>query len=82
MTPWFWSAGSESEKENSKCFLLLLMPLGITSLIWKEATHLLIAYKTFNHKDRKKVLESRIIYEFFNSETERCSRHYLSNAAQ
>lgn len=52
MSPWFWeSAGSEDENQNSKevlstlLFFFLLMPLGVTFLIWKEATHLLIALR-------------------------------------
>jgi len=48
MSPWFWSAGSEGGKQNSKevlstlLFFLLLMPLEIAFLVWKEATHLLV----------------------------------------
>lgn len=38
--------------------------------------------KTFNHKDRKKQLESSITHEFFKSEIQMGSLCCLSNAAQ
>lgn len=48
MTVWVCSSGSEDEKQESEEVLstvlvfLLLMPLGITFLVWKEATQLLL----------------------------------------
>lgn len=82
--PWFRSAGSEDEKQNSKevlstlLFFLLLMPPVITFRVWKEATHLLVTLLIRTEK----VLESSITHEFFNSETQMWNLHYLSDAAQ